>query len=228
MGLCACLALSEWRAHAQPTITSLSPATPVAAGLGSKIDLTVTAAGKGRLTYQWRHNGFPILSGGGQQSIYSIPSFEQPDGGRYDVVVTDDGGYAVSASIDLILASLAPPVFNTLFIAPALIQFTDNFQDSQRAFISASSGLASFSNVEASREPGEPLHAGKTGQSSVWMTWIAPVVPGIAHFDTRGSGFDTVLAVYQGTKGTSLAGLTRIASDDDILYAAIDCAFSNV
>ncbi len=129
-------------------------------------------------------------------------------------MVTDDGGYVVSASIDVIPTSFVPPIFDTIaiFLPPPVIQFTDNFQDSRRTVISASSGLATFSNVQASREPGEPLHDGKTGQSSMWMTWIAPAVPGIAHFDTRGSGFDTLLAVYQ---GDTVGKLTRIASDDD-------------
>jgi hypothetical protein len=49
-------------------------------------------------------------------------------------------------------------------------------------------------------------------RSSLWFTWIAPAA-GSYQIDTRGSRFDTVLAVYT---GTTLAGLTQIASNDDI------------
>ena len=66
-------------------------------------------------------------------------------------------------------------------------------------------------NSAATREIGEPYHAGKFGSNSVWYVWHAPAT-GIATFDTRGSTFDTLLGVYT---GTSLGSLTLVASDDD-------------
>src|SRR5262249_52465046 len=58
---------------------------------------------------------------------------------------------------------------------------------------------------------GEPNHVGKLGGASVWLSWVAPA-DGIATFNTRGSAFDTLLAIYT---GTSLADLTPVAADED-------------
>jgi peroxiredoxin len=73
------------------------------------------------------------------------------------------------------------------------------------------------SNVGATKEPGEPDHAGDSGGASVWWTWTAPAngpvtiwTEGSHHAD--GSQLDTLLAVYV---GTSVSNLTAIASNDD-------------
>ncbi len=70
--------------------------------------------------------------------------------------------------------------------------------------------LASVNNT-ATKEIGEPDHAGNSGGHSVWWQWTAPA-NGTVNLDTIGSTFDTVLAVYT---GTSVASLTAIAADDD-------------
>jgi hypothetical protein len=65
--------------------------------------------------------------------------------------------------------------------------------------------------VRASAEPGEPNHAGNTNIVSVWYKWTAPT-NGSFIFDTTGSTFDTVLAVYTGTIVTNL---TAVATNND-------------
>jgi Tol biopolymer transport system component len=75
-----------------------------------------------------------------------------------------------------------------------------------------SGGTWNGSNVDATKEPGEPDHAGNTGGASVWFRWT-PSFDGSASVDTTGSGFDTLLAVYT---GTSLGGLTLVGSNDDV------------
>jgi hypothetical protein len=67
------------------------------------------------------------------------------------------------------------------------------------------------SNLEATKEPGEPDHAGKIGGRSVWWSWQAPA-PGQVTISTKGTAFDSLLAVY---KGSSLAELSLVASNDD-------------
>lgn len=59
-------------------------------------------------------------------------------------------------------------------------------------------------------ENGEPQHAG-VGGISVWYLWTAPA-SGAAMFDTAGSAFDTILAVYT---GNSVANLLPIAANDN-------------
>src|SRR5205823_3893780 len=66
-------------------------------------------------------------------------------------------------------------------------------------------------NLLATREIGEPLHDGKPGTNSVWLSW-RPLASGIVTFDTRGSSFDNLLAIYN---GESLTNLTLVAADDD-------------
>ena len=64
----------------------------------------------------------------------------------------------------------------------------------------------------ATREAGEPNHAGQTGGHSLWFFWTSESNH-TAVITTKRSDFDTLLAVYT---GTSVSSLTRVASNDDI------------
>jgi len=70
---------------------------------------------------------------------------------------------------------------------------------------------ATGSNVGATKEFGEPDHASYVGERSLWWTWTAPT-SGSVTVDTRGSSFDTVLAVYT---GNSVRELKWVASNND-------------
>ncbi len=72
-------------------------------------------------------------------------------------------------------------------------------------------GSSTGSNINAIPQPGEPVHAGVGGGSSVWWRW-SPPSSGEASIDTFGSNFDTVLAIYT---GPSIDQLTEVASNDD-------------
>jgi hypothetical protein len=84
---------------------------------------------------------------------------------------------------------------------------------SAAAVLTAATGSRDGTNVEATKEAGEPDHAGNGGGGSVWYRWVAPST-GTATFDTVGSGFDTMLAVYT---GSSVSALTLVAQNDDFL-----------
>ncbi len=84
----------------------------------------------------------------------------------------------------------------------------DNFADA----IGTNGGLTiSGFNVSATKEAGEPDHAGSGGGASVWYRWTAPVTANVP-ITTCGSSFDTLLAVYT---GTAVGSLTPVVSDDD-------------
>lgn len=68
------------------------------------------------------------------------------------------------------------------------------------------------SNVGAGPEPREPGHVGIPPGSSVWWLW-QPRIRGPVTFDTLGSSFDTVLAVYV---GTNIDQLEYVTGNDDI------------
>jgi PASTA domain len=72
-------------------------------------------------------------------------------------------------------------------------------------------GAAAGSNIEATKELGEPEHAGVPGGASVWYRWNS-TQGGRAHFSTCEGDFDTVLAVYT---GVAVNALTPIASSND-------------
>src|ERR1035437_973855 len=88
----------------------------------------------------------------------------------------------------------------------------DNFANA--SVITGVSGTSSGSTVGATKEPGEPNHAGNTGGASAWFRWVAPA-NGTVTFNTAGSAFDTLLGVYI---GTNLSALSLVASNDDVLF----------
>jgi hypothetical protein len=68
------------------------------------------------------------------------------------------------------------------------------------------------SNAGATKQAGEPNHAGNSGGRSVWWSYTAPA-SGQVTVNTAGSNFDTLLAVYT---GSAVNALTEVASNDDI------------
>ncbi|HEX8148655.1 MAG TPA: NF038122 family metalloprotease [Pyrinomonadaceae bacterium] len=74
-------------------------------------------------------------------------------------------------------------------------------------------GAVRGDTANATGQPGEPDHAGVTGDGrhSVWYTWTAPT-GGNTSINTHSSDFDTALAVYT---GDAVGGLTLVASNDD-------------
>jgi hypothetical protein len=79
--------------------------------------------------------------------------------------------------------------------------------------ISGSPASAEGNNGCASKETGEPNHAGDTGGVSIWFRWIAPS-SATTTITTIGSDFDTLLAVYT---GSSVGSLNLVANNDDIV-----------
>ncbi len=86
----------------------------------------------------------------------------------------------------------------------------DNFANAQ--VLSGPGGTATGSNTSATKQAGEPNHAGNSGGASVWYTWTAPS-GGAVVIDTLQSNFDTLLAVYT---GNSVGALTPRVSNDDV------------
>jgi Tol biopolymer transport system component len=77
--------------------------------------------------------------------------------------------------------------------------------------ITGDEGRVTGSNWLATKETGEPNHAGVAGGKSVWFKFTAPGA-GKVTFDTVGSAVDTAMAVYT---GTAVSALTQVAANDD-------------
>jgi hypothetical protein len=73
------------------------------------------------------------------------------------------------------------------------------------------SKIALGTNVNATKQTGEPNHAANAGGKSVWWAYDAQV-SGPVRISTAGSNFDTLLAVYT---GASVNALTLIQQNDD-------------
>ena len=137
-----------------------------------------------------------------------------------DVTDVPSGRYWLEAIVDPANSILESNETNNAarilitYIAPGPLNnqppFNDHFTN---AFvITGLTGGDTGHNRNSTHEPSEPLHlTGNASSRSVWWRWTAPSNM-TATVSTDGSGFDTVLSVYT---GTNLAGLARIASDDD-------------
>ncbi|MEW6161417.1 MAG: immunoglobulin domain-containing protein, partial [Verrucomicrobiota bacterium] len=160
---------------------------------GQDVIMRVIAAGNPAPHYQWRLNGVSIP--GAVFDTLNLTNVQPAQAGIYTVLAANKSGATNSGPAELIV--------NTPSFA-----FSDRFAARSEL---AASGVASGQTLGATRELNEPNHAGKGGGASVWCSWTAPA-DGIVVIHTRGSAFDTLLAVYA---GESIELLEPIASDDD-------------
>ena len=70
----------------------------------------------------------------------------------------------------------------------------------------------SGSNDEATKEPGEPNHAGESGGASIWYEWTAPAAGRTTVSTCATPTLNTVLAVYT---GAAVDALTQVAANDN-------------
>lgn len=116
------------------------------------------------------------------------------------LTVSSGAGYTVESATRVATVSVADNeavVSNNLF--------------ANRRTLRGSQATVTGSNVNATRETGEPNIEGVSGGKSVWWTWTAAVA-GRVTISTAGSSFDTTLGVY---RGNAVNALTRVISNDD-------------
>ena len=109
------------------------------------------------------------------------------------------------------LSALIATVAAALFLAPlaTAAPANDNFVRGHVDLESQRSQVGN--NLTATKEVGEPAHAGNTADDRSGSRWTAPE-DGVFVFDTFRSSFDTLLAVYT---GSDVDALTEVASNDD-------------
>jgi hypothetical protein len=128
-------------------------------------------------------------------------TFNALAGTTYRIAV--DGSVGVPGSVTPFTGNLVLSWF------PELDGGNDNFAQAQT--LSGNSGSVAGTNAGATKESGEPQHAGDSGGRSLWHSWTAPF-SGPVLLTTSGSDFDTLLAVYT---GASVNALTLVAANDD-------------
>ncbi|MCX8154986.1 MAG: hypothetical protein N3J91_00820 [Verrucomicrobiae bacterium] len=148
----------------------------------------------------------------GTNDFRSRVSFPTIPGREYKIQVT---GVAASEYGEAVV---------NLYFEPMPALPNDNWANA--APLSGSSVQVTATNLIATKEAGEPNHAGVAGGRSLWWRWTAPG-NGVTtintydslswHPDNSGAPLDTVLAVYT---GTALNALTVVATNnDDVLFA---------
>jgi hypothetical protein len=175
--------------------STLNPAT---AGAAVQFKATVTSSsgtptGTVQFLVDGANFGSPVTLVNGVANSSVTTSLSQ---GAHSVTAVYSGGTGFNASTSQAL---------TQNIRPA----NDAF--SGRITVSGTSVSTSGSNVGATKETGEPNHAGNSGGKSVWYQWTAPAA-GSVTIDTTGSNFNTLLAAYT---GSSVAALSTVASNND-------------
>ncbi len=179
-------------AASAPQITSQPEGSSLVDRTGGSALFAVTARGSFPLNYQWQLNGTNLA--GATASQLAISNVVLRNAGTYRVVVSNAWGTVVSSDAVLEVATLVA---------------NDNFAN--RIALFGATNTVAGSNVNATREVGEPAHLKMPSGASVWWSWIAPD-SGLVSIDTRGSSFDTVLAVYT---GSAVTALRLVAQNDD-------------
>src|SRR4051812_44468210 len=115
--------------------------------------------------------------------------------------------YAVRAVDATGHADPTPAVYTWTVVGPR--PQNDDFANAEP--LPSDTDAVGYSNEGATKEPGEPDHAGSPGGHSLWWTWTAPL--SATYVISADGGLDTLLAVYT---GSALGALTPVASNDDV------------
>jgi hypothetical protein len=181
------------------------------------------------------------LGGVQRNAPHSTNRFPSPAGGHctddYDVMCYDDDGSGPATATVACSSTIAERRFDCghddyFSTSPVPGSYLDThwnsadsrFLDASQPIGVANDAFASAQDLEggvvstvgttvgATREAGEPNHAGQAGGASVWYRWRAPA-GGPVTVRTVGSSFDTLLAVYS---GNALGGLSVVTAGDDV------------
>jgi len=148
----------------------------------------------------------------------SLPAGLRLSGAIISGTPTSKGTFASTISA-LTSAGTYTATLNFTITDPPLSN-NDNFANAR--LLEDFSFLDKASSSSASRETSEPAHAGQTATKSLWWKWTA-IGNGRLQANTKGSSFDTVLAVYT---GSSVAALTPVTSNDNVAtsvkYSQVD------
>jgi hypothetical protein len=197
---------------AEPVVTQQPASQNVQAG--QTVTLSATAANA--TTYQWYFASAPVAGGNGPTLV--ISNFPASAAGVYYVQAANEIGSVQSepAAIEIAAQSTngAPINLAEDKFADAVILTAESTQDRHRPKDSGgdTGGFTlsqSFSTVGATKEEGEPNHAGQPGGASYWYSYTE-YRNGSLQFDTTNSTFNTILAVY--TSSSSPATFKTLAN----------------
>jgi len=201
-----------------PSVAVLSPLSGVTVGTNRML-LTGTAVDPGS-----NPSGIKQIS----ISISAVPGFGEVTTSIVDPIPAFGGPVSSnwSRTISLLAGVNTIRVQATDFAgnrsAPFILQATYRPQEPINDYfvnaivLNGPSGVGSVNTSKATKEVGEPYHAGLVGGHSAWWSFV-PSADGALTLSTSNSTFDTVLAVYT---GTNVGNLTPVSSNDDAFDGA--------
>jgi subtilisin family serine protease len=116
------------------------------------------------------------------------------------LIVPGDSMTTLTLNFSVVAPGFAP---TNLTVGFPILTRPGNDDFAQRFPISGSSVTLAGGNQLATREPGEPLHAGLPGNRSVWWSWTAPG-DGYAKIAQGSATFDYQIGIYTGATLESL------------------------
>jgi hypothetical protein len=160
------------------------------------------------------HEGLvAVYTGSSVSDLTAVPAFETRWTSELYFQVTAGVTYWIAVDGQYNSATESP-----FMDEPALSLSTyprnDNFEDAfslGSAPLGGTMGLNGLGNTGATKQAGEPEHAGDRGGASVWFTWKSSE-SGSAQLSACGATFGTLLAVYT---GSTVGGLTPVAASRD-------------
>ena len=178
-------------------LSGLTVSSPIINILGTAFDPPPNASGVSQILLSVNGNAIVASGTTNWNALVSL----QPELNMIQVSAVDAAGN-FSSSVTVEVNYLVPTAANDFFA---------------RAIpLSGVSGVVSGENTNATKEAGEPDHAGNAGGKSVWWSFT-PSADGVLTLNTTNSTFDTLLALYTGTE---VASLTTIADNDDAFPGA--------
>jgi hypothetical protein len=212
----------ETTAEQLPVIVAQPTSQTVAPGSTALFQVTVSPADGNQ--FQWLFNGAELP--GETNPQLSRANAQAANVGDYAVRVTRGNRTVTSRLASLQLAAISdgpagqtPRAYDkfgdayaaaTGQVQPAPVR---GIRQLAAAPARGFSGHQVFSSHGATTELGEPLHCDVIGGASMWFAYEAAATATLT-VETKGSSFDTVLAVYTGT-GADFEELTPVACNND-------------
>ena len=186
---------------------------------GKSVWWRFTAPADGRVVLSTQGSTFDTLlgvyRGGAVGSLARVASSDDYAGSSSRVSFAVASGVTYSVAVDGYSGASGAVTLAVGWTPAASPPVNDTFASATTFSLGASgqTGLLEGSNVSATRESGEPTHAGGSGGKSVWWRFT-PTSSGTVTLWTEGSTFDTLLGVYTGST-VGLLGAVAANDDDD-------------
>jgi hypothetical protein len=198
---------------AEPVITAQPSNEVVQAGS----TVVLNASETNGINCQWYFEGAPVA--GGTNVNLVISNFPASAAGNYYLQISNAVDVVQSEPAQIQVAAVAAQgaqanvLMDKFGDAVDLAGIgTDHYRPKDGGGDSGGYTVSqSFNTTGATKETGEPNHAGQPGGASYWYTYTAKA-NGTLEFDTQGSSFNTILAIYIGP-GDSFSTLTNVGAE---------------